>query len=134
MDVRIQIVSIFATVVLLLVILELVRQRRLLERYALLWLFSSLVLLGLAVWNDALTTVSSAIGIATPSNALFLIAFGFVLVLLLHFSLAVSRLSDQTKVLAQKLAILEDRTVSKETGRDEETELEFATRERASRE
>ena len=134
MDVRIQIVSIFATVVLLLVILELVRQRRLLERYALLWLFSSLVLLGLAVWNDALTTVSSAIGIATPSNALFLIAFGFVLVLLLHFSLAVSRLSDQTKVLAQKLAILEDRPVSKETGRDEETELEFATRERASRE
>ncbi len=46
---------------------------------------------------------------ATPSNALFLIAFGFVLVLLLHFSLAVSRLSDQTKVLAQKLAILEER-------------------------
>jgi hypothetical protein len=134
MDVRIQIVAIFATAVLLLVILELVRQRRLLERYALLWLFSSVVLLGLAVWNDALSTVSRAIGIATPSNALFLIAFGFVLVLLLHFSLAVSRLSDQTKVLAQKLAILEDRTVHKQTDRDEETELEYAARERAPHE
>ena len=46
---------------------------------------------------------------AYPPNALFLIAFGFVLVLLLHFSLAVSRLSDQTKVLAQRLALLEER-------------------------
>jgi hypothetical protein len=134
MDMRIQIVAIFATVVLLVVILELVRQRRLLERYALLWLFSSLVLFGLAVWNDALSTVSSAIGIATPSNALFLIAFGFVLVLLLHFSIAVSRLSDQTKVLAQKLAILEDRAVHRKSDSAEEPELEYAARERASRE
>ena len=109
MDVRLQVVAIVASALLLFVILELVRQRRLLERYALLWLFSSIVLLGLAVWNDALSTLSNAIGVATPSNALFLIAFGFVLVLLLHFSLAVSRLSDQTKVLAQKLAILEQR-------------------------
>ena len=44
-----------------------------------------------------------------PPNALFFIAFAFVLVLLLHFSLAVSRLSDQTKVLAQRLALLEER-------------------------
>jgi hypothetical protein len=37
------------------------------------------------------------------------VAFAFVLVLLLHFSLAVSRLTDQTKVLAQRLALLEER-------------------------
>ena len=49
------------------------------------------------------------IGVASPPNALFFIAFGFVLVLLLHFSLAVSRLADQTKVLAQRLALLEER-------------------------
>ena len=54
MDMRIQVVAIVASALLLFVILELVRQRRLLERYALLWLFSSNVLLALAVWNDAL--------------------------------------------------------------------------------
>ena len=53
--------------------------------------------------------MASTLGVAYPPNALFLIAFGFVLVLLLHFSLAVSRLSDQTKVLAQRLALLEER-------------------------
>ena len=127
MDVRLQVVAIVASALLLFVILELVRQRRLLERYALLWLFSSIVLLALAVWNDALSTLSNAIGVATPSNALFLIAFGFVLVLLLHFSLAVSRLSDQTKVLAQKLAILEQRQrQDAEQGDEGAPDLEYA--------
>lgn len=109
MDIRIQIVAIVSAGVLLVVLLELVRRRRLLERYALLWLLSAIVLLGLSVWRGLLKGVADAIGVAYPPNALFLIAFGFVLVLLLHFSLAVSRLSDQTKVLAQRLALLEER-------------------------
>ena len=109
MELRIQVVAIVASAGLLLVILELVRQRRLLERYALLWLFSALVLLALAVWKDFLATIAEAMGIIYPPNALFLIAFGFVMVLLLHFSMAVSRLADQSKLLAQRIAMLEER-------------------------
>ena len=115
MELRIQLVAVVASAGLLLVILELVRQRRLLERYALLWLFSALVLLALAVWKDFLETISNAIGIIYPPNALFLIAFGFVMILLLHFSLAVSRLADQSKLLAQRLALLEERQRRSET-------------------
>ena len=106
---RIQLVSIIGSAFLFLVVLELVRRRRFLERYALLWLFAALVLLGLAIWRDLLEEVADAIGIATPSNALFVIAFGFTMVLLLHFSLAVSRLADQNKLLAQRLAMAEER-------------------------
>ncbi|HEY0631933.1 MAG TPA: DUF2304 domain-containing protein [Thermoleophilaceae bacterium] len=109
MDTRIQIVAIGATLVLLLVVLELVRRRRLLERYALVWLGSTLVLLGLGIWQGLLGTIADAIGVIYPPNALFVIAFGFVLLLLLHFSTAVSRLTDQTKVLAQRLALTEQR-------------------------
>jgi hypothetical protein len=109
MDVRIQIFSIVVTAALLLTILELVRRRRLLERYALLWLFSALALLGLAVWRGLLTKLAHALGIFSPPNALFVVAFGFILVLLLHFSVAVSKLADQNKVLAQRLALLEER-------------------------
>jgi hypothetical protein len=108
MDARIQVVAIVAAAALILVLLDLVRRRRLLERYALLWLFSAAILLALAIWRDLLADVADLIGVAYPPNALFLIAFGFVLVLLLHFSLAVSRLSDQTKVLAQRLALLDE--------------------------
>jgi hypothetical protein len=108
-EIRIQIVSAIAAGGLLIVVLEAVRRRRLLERYALLWLLSAIVLLVLAVWRNLLEVLARSVGIASPPNALFFVAFAFVLVLLLHFSLAVSRLTDQTKVLAQRLALLEER-------------------------
>jgi hypothetical protein len=120
MEFRIQLVAIAGATVLLFVVLELVRRRRLLERYALLWLLSGVVLLGLAVWRGLLERISSAIGVVYPPNALFFIAFAFILVLLLHFSVAVSRLSDQSKVLAQRLALLEERVRRGEVAAAEE--------------
>lgn len=114
MPARIQLVAIIGAVVLLLIVLEMVRRRRLMERYALLWLLSAVVLLGLASWSGGLARISGAIGVIYAPNALFFVAFGFVLVLLLHFSAAVSRLSDQAKVLAQRLALLDERLQSHE--------------------
>lgn len=109
MDSRLQIVAILATAALLLVVLELVRRRRVMERYALLWLLSSVVLLGLSIWSGLLEQLAASVGIETPSNALFAIAFMFTLVLLLHFSTVISGLTDQNKVLAQRLALLQQR-------------------------
>ena len=109
MQERAQLVAIVGAATLLLTVLELVRRRRLGERYALLWLLSALVLLALGVWRGALVRVSHAIGVIYPPNALFFIGIGFILVLLLHFSSAVSRLSDQCETLAQRLALLEER-------------------------
>lgn len=94
---------------LLLLILELVRRKRLMERYALLWLFSTCLLLILSVWSGLLNSLASALGVSYPPSALFAVAFGVVLVLLVHFSLAVSRLSDQNKVLAQRIGLLQQR-------------------------
>jgi hypothetical protein len=109
MDSRIQIVIATVSVMLLITVIELVRRRRLLERYALLWLLSSIVLVALAAWRGALERIADTLGVAYPPNALFIVAFGFVLWMLLHFSVAVSRLSDQSKILAQRLALLEER-------------------------
>ena len=108
MDVsRLQILAIIVTAGLFVLVFELVRQRRLLERYALLWLFSSAVLLGLSIWRGALEELASAVGIFYAPSALFAVAFGFVLVLLLHFSLVISRLAEQSKVLAQRVGLLQ---------------------------
>jgi hypothetical protein len=109
MQLKIQIVSIVVTAGLFGVIFELLRRKRLMERYALLWLFSSAVLLALALWKGLLETLAHAMGIFYPPSALFVIAFGFILVLLLHFSLVISRLADQNKILAQRLGLLEQR-------------------------
>jgi hypothetical protein len=134
-DTKLQIVAIIASSALVLIVFELLRRRRLIERYALLWLGSSLVLLLLSVWTGLLELIAKAIGIVYPPNALFMIAFGFVLVLLLHFSLAISRLSGETKVLAQKIARLDkavrDLSAPEEvpavTARTEESERPFVS-------
>ena len=114
MEIRVQVIAIVISGALLLGVLELVRRRRFLERYALLWLFSAMALLVLSAWKGLLETISTAIGVAYAPSALFVVAFGFILVLLLHFSLVVSRLADQNKVLAQRLALLEERQKQQE--------------------
>ncbi|HVE69668.1 MAG TPA: DUF2304 domain-containing protein [Solirubrobacteraceae bacterium] len=106
---RVQLLAILGTIVLLATILELVRRRRLLERYAVLWLFSAAVLLVLAVWRDLLESVARRLGFEVPANLLFVLGLGFAFMLLLHFSLAVSQLAERTKVLAQRLALLQQR-------------------------
>ena len=119
METRIQIVAILATALLFGVVFEAVRRRRLMERYALLWMFCTAVLLALAVWKDALEEFASAVGIYYAPSALFAIALGFISVLLLHFSLVISRLADQSKVLAQRVSLLQQRV--------EQLEAEAAT-------
>jgi hypothetical protein len=106
---QLQIVSILVSLGLFLLIFELVRRRRLLERYALLWLFTAVVLLGLSVWGDLLDQVSRAIGVGYGPSTLFAVALGFITVLLLHFSVVISRLAEQNKVLAQHVGLLQRR-------------------------
>jgi hypothetical protein len=109
---RITLVSLIVSTILLLLVLELVRRRRLQERYSLLWLATGGSLLLLAAWRSLLNRISDSLGIRTPSNALFVVAAGFFLAVLLHFSIAMSRLSEQTSRLAQRLAMLEERTAA----------------------
>jgi len=128
MTTNVQVLAIVVTACLFALVFELVRRRRLMERYALLWLFASAVLLGLAVWRDLLETIAAAVGIYYAPSALFAIAFGFVLVLLLHFSLVISRLADQTKVLAQRVGLLQQRVddlTAELATRDAEAEREL---------
>jgi hypothetical protein len=87
-------------------VFELVRRRALMERYALLWLISAVTLVVLAIWKGLLTKIAGDLGIYTPVNALFAAGFVFVVVMLLHFSMVISRLSEQNKTLAQRLALL----------------------------
>lgn len=101
--------AIAASVALLLLVLELVRRKHLSERYALLWLLAAIVLVVLASWKGLLTSLAGDVGISYPPSALFAVAIGLIVVLLLHFSLAVSRLSDQNKILAQRIGLLQQR-------------------------
>ena len=104
----VSIVGAIASVLLIVVIIELIRSRRLRERYALLWLLTGLVLLVFSVWRDGLNTIAGWAGVTGyPPAVLFALGLLFVLLVLLHFSTVVSRLADQNARLAQRLALLE---------------------------
>ncbi len=99
-----------ASLVLILVVLELVRGRRLKERYALLWLATGVVLLVLSVWREGLNTVAGWLGVTGyPPAVLFAVATLFVLLVLLHYSTVISKLTDENVELAQRIALLEER-------------------------
>jgi len=98
-----------ASFVLVLVVLELIRSRRLRERYALLWLVTGISLTVLSAWRDGLNTIAGWLGVESyPPAVLFAVGILFILAVLLHYSTVISRLSDQNVQLAQRLALLED--------------------------
>ena len=97
-----------ASFVLVLVVLELIRSRRLRERYALLWLATGIVLTVLSAWRDGLNTIAGWLGVRSyPPAVLFAVGILFILAVLLHYSTVISRLSDQNVMLAQRMALLE---------------------------
>ena len=109
-----QIIAVVTTLAIFLFVLELVRRRRLVERYALLWMTAALALLVLAIWTDGLDVLKDLMGIEEPANAIFILAFGVAFLLLLNFSVVSSRLSEETKILAQEVAGLEERLAAEQ--------------------
>ena len=104
---RVTIFGFVMALALLLFVLELVRRRRLREELALLWLATALVVMVLSLSRAALDRLAELLGIFTPTSALFLIAILFVLFMLLHVCTLLSRLMQENKALAQRLALLQ---------------------------
>ena len=96
-----------ASIAGLIFVLELVRQRKLREDYSLLWLATAVILIVLSVSRPLLNAMAELLGIVTyPPAALFLVAIIFMLLILLHFSVALTRLARENKDIAQQMAIL----------------------------
>lgn len=107
MSLRLKVFSIIISVAIMAGIVELVRRGKLKEEYSLLWLITGFVLFLVALYYPLLLWLTRLIGVVTPINTLFFFGFIFVLLLCLHYSLRISQLTHQIRVLAQKLALLE---------------------------
>jgi hypothetical protein len=97
----------FAAIVLLVLVLELVRRRRLREEYTVFWLLTCAVLIVLAVWRGALQLVARVVGTTLPLSALFGAGFFLVFLIMLHFSTVVTDLWRRNKQMAKEIALLE---------------------------
>jgi hypothetical protein len=103
---RISIIAVLASSILLLYILEMVRRRKLREEYSILWLAGGMIMLVFSLKKDWLKWVSDAAGIYYPPSFLFLIGILFILLILIHFSITISRLYQMNKKMAQEMALL----------------------------
>jgi hypothetical protein len=88
------------------VIIELVRRRKLREEYSALWLLTSVMMVILVVKYDWLVRLTHFIGAALPTSTLFMASIVFLMLIAVQFSIKISALTDQVKMLAQDNALL----------------------------
>ncbi|MGH7789895.1 MAG: DUF2304 domain-containing protein [Candidatus Binatia bacterium] len=100
-------VAITVSVILILFVVEAIRRSHLNARYAILWLGAGGALLGLSLYRPLLHALARLLGIDYPPSLLFGIAFLFLLVIMLHYSLVISSHRDSIRRLAQTIALLE---------------------------
>lgn len=103
---RVQVVAIAVSIVLLTVVLELVRRRKLVEEYSLLWILGSLAILGLSIWRGLLDIAARELGVFYPPSLLLMLLVVSVFVALLWFSVVLSRQRQQIDRLVEETAIL----------------------------
>ena len=112
---RVTLLSICASAGFLLYILEMVRRRKLREEYSILWLFGSALILVLSLKQEWLIVLAHAAGVVYPPSFLFLIGILFILLILIHFSIAISKLHQMNKKISQEMALLKHRLEEKAT-------------------
>lgn len=101
-----KVLSMAVSGLLLVLVIELIRRGRMKERYSLVWLFAGAVLFILSSSRSLLEFFSRLVGIYYAPSFLFIVAFLFLLLITLHFSIVISGLSEKNKKLAQELALL----------------------------
>ena len=114
---RTQVITAIGAVLLVLYVLDLVRRRRLSEEYSLLWVISTVVVAALGFSTPLLVWVSRELGIVQENSTVFAFGLAFSLAMLLHLSVRLSRLGQESQTLARELALLRHELEESRSGR-----------------
>ena len=105
----------FAALLLVLLVLNLVRRGRLGSGFGVLWLTAVVGAALLVTFESLLSFVTQSVGALFPVSALSLLAFVFIFIVLVHFSVKISTLSARQVELAQQIALREAQLREQET-------------------
>jgi hypothetical protein len=103
---RLHVLAIAGALLVLYAVYELLRRRALREKYATLWIAVGVIGLVLAIWPPILNTAARIVGFTLPANLLFLGSLLFLVLLGAHLSLEVSQLEEESRTLAEEIALL----------------------------
>jgi hypothetical protein len=120
---RVEIIALLGALAWLALVVEMVRRRRFSEGYSLLWLLSGVAILGLALWRDLLDALAHVLGIYYAPTALFVVAFGLILLLNVQQSALLCEMERRNADLAQRLAILSHQVERLQQRKDESRQM-----------
>jgi hypothetical protein len=103
---RIQIISIIVSLVIFGVVISLIRRRKLKTEYSLIWLCVSIIFILFSFWRAGIDKLASLLGIAYAPSVLFIILLIGIILLLIEFSIIISKQAERIKVLIQEMALL----------------------------
>lgn len=100
---------IFAIIIYFVLILKLLKDKALLLKYSLLWMFSGFAMLILVAFPQLLTMCANLVGIQSNMNALFIFFIAFILMILMSLTSIATRLNRKIRTIIQETAIMEKR-------------------------
>ena len=103
---RAQYIGVAISLVFLFFIIELIRKRHLKESHAIIWLFFGVLLLVLSLWREALDKTSFFLGIAYPPALLFIVLILGLLLVMIQYSIVITKLSLRLNRLTQEMGII----------------------------
>lgn len=101
------VIVILAALAIAATVLVYLRRQRIREEYSLLWILMGAGIVVFAIFNDLVGSVARTLDVAYEPSLAFFLGFCFTLLLLFHYGLEISRLSEQNKMLAQELGLIE---------------------------
>jgi Uncharacterized conserved protein (DUF2304) len=105
----IQIVSITATILFLIIIFRLIIKKRLREEFSVIWILCSLFLNIFAFWRDGIEVLARFFGIYYPPAVIFIMLFMALIVYCLHLSIIISKQKNDIKNLTQEVSFINEK-------------------------
>ena len=103
---KIQWLGIVFSLIIILSVIFLVRERLLKEKYSLIWLVIGLFVLVVSLFRGMLEGFSDFIGVYYPPSAFFSLLIAGAYLLLLNMSVSISNLKAKNKAVAQEFGLL----------------------------
>ncbi len=105
--------AILVSISIMALVVEMVRRRKLREEYSWLWILTGILIILLVVFYDLLIFITHLIGAIAPTTTLFIFGLLFLMLISLHYSIQITKLSIQVKEMAQQLTLLKDQVDNK---------------------
>ena len=119
-DNAVYVLSVGTSLAVLLVIIHMLRSEKFKERHAVIWLFAGIASLVLSLFPSILINLADLLGFAVPANLLFFVSLILLFLTALQASTELTKLEDKSRVLAEKIAILEFQVKALEKAQDDD--------------